>query len=87
MTEEDYMSVESSQKQHHEVMRHQSDISYHVTKEEYNLFVLLKPKLFIDGNQWCVLYGENTQEGIVGFGASPYKAILDFNKQFNEPIG
>lgn len=32
-----------------------------------------------DGDQWCVLYGENLQEGIAGFGDSPDKAMRAFD--------
>jgi hypothetical protein len=32
-----------------------------------------------DGNQWCVLYGENLQEGIAGFGDTPDKAMTAFD--------
>ena len=39
---------------------------------EYNLFSMLKPKIYQDGNEWCVLYGEDIQAGICGFGKSPY---------------
>jgi hypothetical protein len=31
-----------------------------------------------DGDKWCVLYGENLQEGIAGFGATPDEAIRAF---------
>jgi hypothetical protein len=41
---------------------------------------IYKPKIFIDGNQWCALYGENIQDGVAGFGTSPEKAISDFNR-------
>jgi hypothetical protein len=30
------------------------------------------------GNQWCVLLGEDLQQGIAGFGASPEEAIVTF---------
>lgn len=33
---------------------------------------------YLDGNQWCFLYGENIQEGICGFGDTIYEAALDF---------
>jgi len=33
--------------------------------------VLMRPKLSIDGDQWCALYGENLQDGVAGFGDSP----------------
>ena len=41
--------------------------------------VIYKPRLFIDGNQWCALYGENLQEGVAGFGKSPSLAMSDFD--------
>jgi len=40
------------------------------------------PRLFLDGNQWCALYGENLQEGIAGFGETPQLAVTDFNNNF-----
>jgi hypothetical protein len=41
--------------------------------------VVYRPSLYIDGNQWCALYGENLQKGVAGFGLSPALAIADFN--------
>lgn len=86
MTQEDFLQVESSQKQHHEVLEHQARISGAVIKEEYTLFAMLKPKVSIDGNQYCVLYGENLQEGVCGFGDTIYKAIIDFNNSFTKEL-
>lgn len=45
-------------------------------------FVLLKPKLYPDGNMWCALYGDNLQEGLAGFGSSPAKAAWAFDEAF-----
>ena len=45
-----------------------------------------RPTLSIDGNQWCALYGANPQEGVAGFGKSPYLAYLDFDKQWYEEL-
>jgi hypothetical protein len=42
-------------------------------------FVLLKPRMFPDGNMWCALYGENLQEGVAGFGDTPEKAAIAFD--------
>ena len=42
-----------------------------------------KPRLFIDGNQWCALYGDNLQDGVAGFGDSPSAAMWDFDKAWN----
>lgn len=43
-------------------------------------FMMLKPAMFIDENQWCALYGKNLQEGVAGFGDSPELASWDFDK-------
>lgn len=44
--------------------------------------VIYKPRLFIDGDQWCALYGDNLQDGVAGFGDTPDKAMRDFNKNW-----
>jgi len=44
--------------------------------------VLMRPKLYIDGDQWCALYGDNIQDGVAGFGTSPAKALENFDKNF-----
>ena len=47
---------------------------------------ILRPKLFRDGDHWCALYGENIQEGVVGFGKSPLKAYADFDRAWREEL-
>jgi hypothetical protein len=47
-------------------------------------FILYRPKLYRDGDQWCALYGENLQEGIAGFGKSPDAAVRAFNAAWFE---
>lgn len=44
--------------------------------------VVYRPKVSIDGNQWCALYGENLMTGVAGFGDTPADAVADFNKQW-----
>jgi len=44
--------------------------------------VMYRPAISLDGNKWCALYGDNLQDGIAGFGDSPYEAMCDFNKSF-----
>jgi hypothetical protein len=46
--------------------------------------VLFRPAVFIDGNQWCALYGENLQDGVAGFGDSPAEAMWDFDKNWSD---
>ncbi len=47
-------------------------------------FVVLRPKLFPDGDKWCALYGENLQDGVAGFGDTPAEAAADFNEEWFE---
>ena len=42
-------------------------------------FVRLRPRIFLDGDQWCALYGENLQNGVAGFGRTPQQAEEAFN--------
>lgn len=82
--EQDFKQIESSQRQHHEVLAQEERMYALVQESEYKLFAMLQPKIYKDGNQWCVLYGEDLQSGIAGFGDTPYKAILDWNKQWDK---
>lgn len=41
-----------------------------------------RPRLSIDGNQWCALYGDNLQDGVAGFGDSPAMAMRDFDAEW-----
>lgn len=61
----------------------QSNHNSAIEREEYNLFALLKPRIFIDGDVWCVLYGDNLQDGVAGFGETPYLAVIDWSKSWN----
>ncbi len=62
--------------------QHTEEMNYKVQKIEYALISSLGIKPYMDGNQWCFLFGEDIQSGVVGFGETPYKAMLDFNKNF-----
>ena len=81
-----YWSNKLSREQHQQDYEHEARMNALVEKQEYQKFAMLKPKVLIDGNQWCVLYGENIQDGVAGFGDTLYLAILDFNKAFVTPI-
>ena len=76
--------IESSQRQHHEEQRHYEEMCDLAEKRSLVLLGELKPKLSKDGNMWCFLYGTDLQEGVAGFGETPYKAMLDFEKNFRE---
>lgn len=68
----------------YETLTAQSKLNAYVEAEEMNLFVLLKPKLFQDGNQFCVMLGEDIQSAICGFGDTPRKAVWAFNKEWDK---
>lgn len=41
--------------------------------------VLMRPRVFVDGDKWCALYGDNLQDGVAGFGESPAEAAANFS--------
>ncbi len=86
MNEQDYWSAKSDLNRNHSDLLHQSRLNVCIQAEEMNLVSILKPKIFIDGDSWCVLYGENIQDGICGFGNTPTLAIYDFNKSWDRSL-
>lgn len=48
--------------------------------------VMFRPRLSIDGNEWCALYGDNLQDGVAGFGDSPADAMWDFDKNWSAKL-
>ena len=48
--------------------------------------VIWKPKLSIDGNQWCAMYGDDLQNGVAGFGDSPELAMYDFDAAWGKKL-
>lgn len=52
------------------------------TTEEVLIRAGLKP--FKDGNQWCILAGDNIQEGVCGFGDTIEDALYEFLKEVCE---
>ena len=56
------------------------------TESDFKLFSMLNPKLFLDGDHWCCLYGEDLQSGISGFGKSPVQAIRQWNAEWYKEL-
>lgn len=71
-------------------LSHYADMAYRAlssaASEYERAAAVFKPRLFIDGNQWCALYGENLQEGVAGFGDSPASAMWDFDKNWSAKL-
>ena len=53
-----------------------------VELERKRPFMLLRPRMFPDGNQWCALYGDDIQAGVCGFGDTPEKAAHAFDLEW-----
>lgn len=72
------------------------DYNGHIAAAEVNIYEyscyinkpssIFRPRLYIDGDKWCALYGENLQDGVAGFGDSPEMAYQDFDKQWAKKI-
>jgi hypothetical protein len=48
--------------------------------------VLMRPRIFPDGDQWCALYGEDLQMGVAGFGNTPEGACADFDRNWQQTL-
>lgn len=70
----------------YETLIQQSRHNAAIEAEEMNLVALLRPRVFLDGDKWCVLYGDDLMNGIAGFGESPILAVYDFNKAWRRGI-
>ena len=44
--------------------------------------VLFRPRLFLDGNAYCALYGDDLMNGCAGFGETADAAMRDFDKNW-----
>lgn len=44
--------------------------------------VLYRPTVAPDGTKWCVLYGPDIMEGVVGYGDTPAEAMADFDNNW-----
>jgi len=50
-------------------------------------YEIFTPTVTKDGDLWCALYGINLQEGISGFGLTPFLAVMAFDEAFNKLSG
>ena len=53
-----------------------------IMEEHTRPSAIYKPKVYLDGDVWCALYGSNIQEGVCGFGGTPADAVGDFDKSW-----
>ena len=69
---------------HYQSIQHQEQLNLILGQQEMILVKTFSLVPFKDGDMWCVLLGKNLQEGIAGFGETPFKAIIDFNNSFHK---
>jgi hypothetical protein len=60
-------------------------VEYWTAIEKQRPSTIYKPRLSVDGNQWCASYGD-MPDGVHGFGDSPVEAMLDFDKEWNKKL-
>jgi len=73
--------------EHVEDLIQEARLAAAIEAQEFNLVAVLKPAITIDGNQWCVLHGENLQDGVAGFGETPAKAMYAFDIAWHADSG
>ena len=68
---------------------HNMNISHHIEcaaqeicAENTRPFILIKPKVFKDGNEWCCLYGDDLVSGVSAFGKSADLASRNFDTEW-----
>jgi hypothetical protein len=47
---------------------------------------VLKPLLFVDGNSYCCVLGEDPQAGVFGCGVTAHEALQDWDNHLKERI-
>jgi hypothetical protein len=67
---------------HYHSIQHQEQLSLLISEQEYFFVKTYNLIPFKSGDSWCVLLGKDLQSGIVGFGETPHKAVLAFNKAY-----
>ena len=44
--------------------------------------VLYRPRLMIEGDMWCALYGDDLATGFAAFGKTPQEAMYEFDQRW-----
>ena len=58
----------------------EAELAAAITAQELAFVSALGLAPYPDGNSWCVLWGEDLQSGVAGFGDTPILAVYAFNK-------
>ena len=74
----DFEQIESSQRQHHEVLRHHEEMFLLSQRKTLMFIYELKLRLFRDGTGWYCTFAEGMHESIAGLGNTPMAAVNAF---------
>jgi len=66
----------------HEALAAAAQNQLRLSQEMLRPSMILRPKLFIDGDRWCARHGEKSFEGVEGYGRSPEQAYEDFDRNW-----
>lgn len=58
-----------------------ADREAHIQQAEKD-FNVPKPNVYLDGDSWCALHGEDLQVGVAGFGDTPEEAVAEYEKNW-----
>lgn len=67
-------------------VEHLSNVIHCAASEYERPSAVFRPKVFIDGRQWCALYGDDLQNGVAGFGDNPSDAMFDFDRAWQKKL-
>ena len=62
-----------------------ADLTYQAAERSVYWATVLRLVPYKDGDKWCVLYGDDLQCGIAGFGDTPEKAVIAFDIAWSKP--
>ena len=71
---------------HQDFIAAQERLDAAITLSHFSIVSALNLTPKREGNMWFILWGENIQEGVAGFGETPYKAVVNFNDAMNESL-
>lgn len=75
------MQVESSQRQHNEEIIFQQRLENEYERHAFAIVRELELMPYKDGNEWCILWGENIQDGVFASGQNVRQAVVNFYEE------
>ncbi|MAK86529.1 MAG: hypothetical protein CMK96_06225 [Pseudomonas sp.] len=70
----------SDQSEYIKIQAAETELNTAIHRQEFSLVALLGLSPKREGSQWCILWGDDLQTGVSGFGDTPTLAVYAFNK-------